>query len=173
MKDTITIREENDSDIPAIRRVNELAFGREVEGQLVDALRDAGAATLSLVATEGDEIVGHILFSPVTIECEEGKSEALGLAPLAVVPAHQKKGIGKKLAQEGLKKLKEMGWSAVVVIGHPEYYPHFGFMPASKYGLRCEFEEAGDAFMALELVSGSLAGKAGLMRLHPVFARFV
>lgn len=171
MSETIQIREKRESDISSIRKVNDLAFGREVEAQLVDALREAGAAKLSLVAVEGDEIVGHILFSPVTIEGQ--KEEVAGLAPLAVVPSHQRMGIGKRLTEEGLKQLKEMGIPAVIVIGHPEYYPRFGFIPASRFGLCCEFPEAGDAFMALELTPHALSGKAGLVRLHPVFARFV
>ena len=171
MSETVTIRGEKESDIPAIRRVNDLAFGREVEGQLVDALREAGAVILSLVALEGDEIVGHILFSPVTIEGE--RTEVAGLAPLAVLPTHQKKGIGKKLTEEGLKRLKEMGMHAVIVFGHPEYYPALGFVPAREFDLTCEYPEAGDAFMALELTPGWLSDKKGLVRHHPEFKRFV
>jgi len=171
MTDTIQIREEREADIPAIRKLNDLAFGREVEGQLVDALRDDGAAILSLVAIEGDEIVGHILFSPVTIEGQ--KEEIAALAPLAVLPTHQKKGIGKRLTLEGLKRLTEMGVPAVIVFGHPEYYPAFGFVPAREFGLTCEYPEAGDAFMALELTPGWLAGRKGLTRHHPIFKRFV
>lgn len=170
MSEAITIREERESDIPAIRRINDLAFGREVEGQLVDALREAEAVILSLVAVEGEEIVGHILFSPVTIE---EKHEVAGLAPLAVLPTHQKKGIGKELTWEGLKRLKEMGIPAVIVFGHPEYYPAFGFVPAREFGLTCEYPEAGDAFMALELEPGWFSDKKGLARHHPVFKRFV
>ncbi len=167
------IRKEKASDCPAIRKVNDLAFGREVEGQLVDALREEGAVILSLVAVEGEEIVGHLLFSPVTIEGEGEKHEVVALAPLAVLPSHQKKGIGKRLTEEGLKQLKEIGIPAVIVFGHPEYYPAFGFLPAREFGLTCEYPEAGDAFMALELEPGWLADKKGLARHHPVFQRFV
>lgn len=170
MKEAMIIREEREADIPAIRKLNDLAFGREVEGQLVEALRKAGAVILSLVAVEGDEIVGHILFSPVTIE---EKHEVVAIAPLAVLPTHQKKGIGKKLTWEGLKRLKEMGIPAVIVFGHPEYYPAFGFVPAREFGLTCEYPEAGDAFMALELTPGWLSDKKGLVRHHPEFKRFV
>jgi putative acetyltransferase len=159
------------SDIPAIRKVDELAFGRE--GEFVEAVREANAVILSLVAVEGEEIVGHILFSPVMIEGETGKHEVAGLAPLAVFPTHQKKGIGKKLTWEGLKRLKGMGIPAVIEFGHPEYYPAFGFVPAREFDLTCEYPEAGDAFMALELEPGWLAGKKGLVRHHPVFKRFV
>ena len=106
-------------------------------------------------------MVGHIAFSPVTIE---PAGSAIGLAPMAVLPAHQRRGIGGRLVREGLEQLRAAGHGAVVVLGHPEYYPRFGFTRASRFGLRCELDCPDEAFMALELVPGALANRAGLVR---------
>ena len=122
--------------------------------------RTAGV-TLSLAAELDDAVVGHILFSPVSIEPE---GTAIGLAPMAVLPEHQRRGIGGRLVREGLELLRAAGHGAVVVLGHPEYYPRFGFTRANRFGLRCEFECRDEAFMALELSPGALANRAGLVR---------
>jgi putative acetyltransferase len=165
----ITIRAENAEDIPAIRRVNELAFGRTNEATLVDALRAVSNPQVSLVAVENDQIVGHIFFSPVTIESEESTSAALGLAPMAVLPEYQKQGIGSQLVREGLRECQRLGCNVVVVLGHPEYYPRFGFIPASQQGLRSEYPVPDEVFMVTELEPGALGGQRGLVKYRPEF----
>jgi len=169
MTQPVTIRTEEPSDHAAVRRVNEQAFGRVLEADLVDALRAAGAATLSRVAEANGEVVGHVLFSPVTIETASGMRTALGLAPLAVLPERQRQGVGTRLVEESLARLRADEHGAVIVIGHASYYPRFGFDRASRWGLRVDFEVPDDAFMALELVPGALAGCAGTVRYRPEF----
>jgi putative acetyltransferase len=165
----LSVRPETLADAAAIRQVNAQAFGREVEADLVDALRGAGAAVLSLVAEADGEVVGHVLFSPLAIEAADGVREAVALAPLAVVRERQRQGIGTRLVEEGLARLRADGHAAVIVIGHAAYYPRFGFRRASGWGLRFEIDGPDEAFMALELVPGSLAG-GGLVRYRPEFA---
>jgi putative acetyltransferase len=152
-----------------VRRVNELAFGRPAEAELVAALRSAGVATLSLVAVRSGEVVGHILFSPVTIDTRGGARAAVGLAPMAVAPAWQRLGIGTALVRTGLVELRRRGHAAVVVLGHPQYYPRFGFERASRYGMRWEHDCPDEAFLALELVPGALGESAGVVRYRPEF----
>jgi putative acetyltransferase len=178
MMDEPLIRQEGPDDHAAIRRVNELAFGGPGEANLVDALRAAGAVTLSLVARigadigadSGADIVGHILFSPVAIKTSAGTSAAVGLAPMAVLPGRQRMGIGSRLVREGLAELGRRGHAAVIVLGHPDYYPRFGFEPASRFGLRWEHECPDQAFMARELRPGALAGPGGVVCYRPEFA---
>lgn len=148
------VRHEHPDDISAIFRLNAAAFGRDAEAQLVDRLRAGGKAVLSLVATVDRAVVGHLLFSPVTVT---GLSvRALGLAPMAVEPKRQRSGIGTQLVQRGLAMCRDQGWEMVVVLGHPRYYPRFGFVPAHRLGLRCEYDAPAEAFMALELRSPAL-----------------
>ncbi len=127
-------RREEPRDADAVWRVNELAFGEPTEANLVRDLTAAGASTLSLVAEKDGYVVGHILFSPVTIETPAGQVTAIGLAPMAVLPDQQGKGIGTRLVQEGLAQLRRLGYDAVVLVGHPDYYPRFGFKRASRFG---------------------------------------
>lgn len=163
------IRNETPADFGAIRNVNLAAFGQSDEADLVDALRVAGALTISLVAVENNQIVGHIAFSPVTVESYDGSFTALGLAPMAVLPDHQNKGIGSQLVEAGLKECLRSGYEIVVVVGHPEYYPRFGFVPAGPLGVSWEHDVPEDAFMIAELNAGSLAGRTGVVRFHPAF----
>lgn len=165
------IREERDGDRDAVDRVNREAFGQPDEANLVQALHRAGVVSLSLVA-EDDQggVVGHILFSPVRITAADGSEHgAIGLAPMAVAPGLQKGGIGSSLVRAGLEHLRDAGHRAVVVLGHPEYYPRFGFRPASSWGIRWEHEAPDEAFMALELEPGALAGTSGVVRFHDAF----
>lgn len=165
----ITIRAENEEDIPAVRRVNELAFERPNEASLVDALRAVSNPQVSLVAVENGQIVGHIFFSPVSIESEDSTSSALGLAPMAVLPEYQKQGVGSQLVQEGLRECQRLGCNVVVVLGHAEYYPRFGFIPASQKGLRSEYPVPDEVFMVAELEPGALGGQRGLVKYRPEF----
>lgn len=148
------IRHEEPGDEDAIRRVERAAFGRDAEADLVDALREAGAPLLSLVAVEGGRLLGHALFTPVAV----GDGAAVGLGPLAVLPALQGRGIGAALVREGLTELRAAGHGAVIVLGEPSYYRRFGFVPASRFGVRWDRPVPDDAFMALELRAGSLGG---------------
>jgi putative acetyltransferase len=172
----IDIREESEADLRAVRRLNESAFGRTEEAALVDALRAAAHPQVSLVAVENREVVGHIFFSPVTIEPEADVSTKtaaalMGLAPMAVLPQYQRQGIGSRLVREGLRECLRMGGEAVVVLGHPEYYPRFGFVPASGKGLRCEYPVPDEVFMVTELIEGALDGVRGLVKYHPEFGK--
>jgi len=165
----IVIRHETLADFEAIRKVNLRAFEQSNEGNIVDALRVAGALTISLVALHDNQIVGHIAFSPVTIESGDGSFTALGLGPMAVLPEHQNSGIGSQLAEAGFKECLRLGHKIVVVIGHPEYYPRFGFVPAGLLDITWEHEVPEDAFMVVELNAGALAGRTGVVKFHPVF----
>ena len=162
------VRLEEPGDEAAVREANEHAFGTPLEASLVDALRDA-PDYLSLVATIDEQIVGHILFTPVTLEPPVDIRIA-GLAPMAVRPEHQRTGVGSQLVRAGLDECRVRGYAGVVVLGHPEYYPRFGFVPAHTFGLSCEFPSPPEAFMAVELEAGALSGMNGLVRYLPQFA---
>lgn len=165
-----SIRKETASDLAPIHQVNVAAFETTAEANLVDALRVGSALTLSLVA-EGDEgIIGHIAFSPVTVTRQDGSLvSGLGLAPMAVVPSLQRAGVGATLVREGLRILTEAGHPFCVVLGHARYYPRFGFVPASRYGMRWERTVPDEAFMVLELTPGGLRGVSGVVRYRPEF----
>jgi putative acetyltransferase len=163
------IRREQPEDIAAIHELHKVAFGRPAEADLVDALRARSKATLSLVAVEDDRIVGHILFSPVTIDSAARTFSAVGLAPMAVLPERQRRGIGSQLVSAGLLECRNAGYDCVVVLGHPTYYPRFGFVPASRYGLRSEYEVPDEAFMALAWHAGVLEDRGGVVRYQPEF----
>jgi putative acetyltransferase len=166
----IVIRRERPDDVTAIRIVNERAFGRPAEANLVDALRAHGKATLSLVAEQDAQVVGHILFSPVTIEADHTVVAGAGLAPMAVLPEQQGRGIGSRLVVAGLAQCRAAGYERAVVLGHPEFYPRFGFIPASRYGLRSEYDVRDEVFMAMELRDGALQGCDGLVKYAPEFS---
>lgn len=167
----LIIRAETQADHPAVRQVNERAFGRANEANLVDALRKNAQPQVSLVAELDGQVVGHIFFSPVLIESESSKSTALGLAPMAVLPELQKQAIGSALVRRGLGECQSIGHDVVVVLGHPEYYPRFGFVPAKQKGLRCEYPVPDEAFMVIELITGALAGRKGVVKYRPEFSR--
>ena len=166
-----TIRPETTEDYAAIREVNALALGQEDEARLVENLRRSPdfIAELSLVAVEAGRVVGHILFSPVVIETKDGAVSALALAPMAVRPELQNQGIGSELVRDGLGRCRNLGHRIVVVVGHPVYYPRFGFSPARARGLEAPFPVPDEACLALELVPGALDGIAGVVRYPPPF----
>lgn len=166
----ITIREEAAQDFAAIHEVEEQAFGQSDEADLVDALRQRGAVVLSLVALLDGQVVGHILFTPVSIESAVGTFSAIGLGPMAVSPLHQRRGIGSELVRRGLDNLRAAGHELVVVLGHPDYYPRFGFVPSVRYAIRSEYDVPDDVFMVLELRDGALERqRGGLVRYQPEF----
>ena len=159
-----TIRPERPEDVPLVRAVNERAFGQPDEAALVDAVRARGERRISLVAVDGERLVGHILFTPVTIRAPDRVRDAAGLAPMAVDPDYQRRGIGSRLVTRGLELCRASGYRSVVVLGHPTYYPRFGFVPARLHGIRFELDVPDDAFMVLELEPGALDGCAGVAR---------
>ena len=165
----LTIRSETPEDVDSIRYVNEQAFGQKEEAELVEKLRNRAALTLSLVAVQKNEVVGHIAFSPVVIDSGSSSFEAIALAPMAVLPAYQRQGIGGQLVRAGLEECRNLGHEIVVLVGHPTYYPRFGFVPAKPKGISCEFEAPEEAFMVLELREGALAGRGGVVNFQPEF----
>jgi putative acetyltransferase len=166
----INIRQEQPEDIAAIRSLNIEAFGRPQEANLIEMLRTSGGILLSLVAANEDQIVGHILYSPVTVGSGEKKIAGAGLGPMAVLPEYQRRGIGAKLIEFGTKRLKQSGCPFIVVLGHAEYYPRFGFRAASEYGLKCEWNVPDNAFMALVLDESKISGLSGLAKYQGEFS---
>ena len=167
----IIIRQEQPSDVARIRAVNLAAFETATEADLVDALRQQARPLISLVADDNGEIVGHILFSPVTL-ANATDLRLMGLAPMAVVPWRQRQGIGSSLVREGLDRCEQCEARAVAVLGHSDYYRRFGFAPASRLSLRSEYDVSDDVFMIRELRSEALRGCSGTIRYHPVFSEF-
>jgi putative acetyltransferase len=162
------IRDERAGDQEAIRRVHLDAFGGDLEARLVDLLRERGKAVTSLVADDNGQVVGHILFSPVTIDAESD-CRALGLAPVSVLPSNQHRGIGSSLVREGLARCTGAGYDLVVLVGDPDYYARFGFHTAKAHGLDNEYG-VNDEFMVLELRKNFLDRVRGLVRYAPEFA---
>jgi putative acetyltransferase len=167
--DLLIIRPEISEDAESIRSVNQQAFGQDSEAKMIEKLRKRGVLTISLVAILDGKVVGHIAFSPVVIESEGSSFEAIALAPMAVLPAYQNKGIGSQLVRAGLEECRHLGHEIVVLVGHPNYYPRFGFVPAKTRGLECQFEVPDEAWMVLELREGSLTGRRGTVRFQPEF----
>jgi putative acetyltransferase len=166
------VRPEVTADHEAIRHVNRLAFGQDDEARLVDALRDGGYLRLSLVAERAGRVAGHILFSDLPIITEAGTIFALALAPMAVLPECQKQGIGSALVRTGLEECRQQGRKIVVVVGHPHFYPRFGFSSKLAASLTSPFSGR-DSFMALELAPGALEGVAGRVQYAPPFGAWV
>ncbi len=167
----LIIREETENDYEKIREVNDYAFGQEDEGRLIERLRQTESyiPELSLVAELDEEIVGHILFYPIAIHSDTAKFPSLSLGPMAVTPALQRKGIGSQMVIQGLEAAKKLGHKSVIVVGHPEYYPKFGFKRASQWNIQVPFEVPDDAFLALELDEGDLEGKRGTVEYPEEF----
>jgi putative acetyltransferase len=153
------IREEFPADVPSIRDVNTRAFGRDQEANIVDALRSNGAVLLSLVAVEEEGVVGHVMYSRATI----GEVSGAALGPMAVLPERQRQGIGGELVKTGTERLRKAGCPFLIVVGHPAFYPRFGFQPASAHGISCEWRVPDEAFMIIvldETLMRSVSGRA-------------
>jgi putative acetyltransferase len=163
----IEIREEKPGDTQAIHALNKEAFGQEQEANIVDALRKNDAVLLSLVAVYDNEVVGHILYSPITVNNE---IEGAALGPMAVRPGFQRQGVGSSLVQAGNERLEREGWPFIIVLGHAEFYPRFGFRPASEHGITCEWDVPGDVFMLLVLDEKRMHGVTGESHYRPEFS---
>ncbi len=167
----IKIRSEKAADYEAIFSINSCAFKSDGEARLVSALREQGAydPNLSLVAEKEGHLVGHILFSPVEIVGETETLKALGLGPMAVLPEYQRQGIGSKLIKEGLSACRQYRYRIVFVVGHPRFYPRFGFLPASAKGFKYTYQVPDDIFMVQELTPGGCNEVTGTVKYHPEF----
>ncbi len=168
---SLAIRAETAADYAAIHEVNVLAFGRDNEARLVEVIRASAEfiPELSLVAVDGESVVGHILFSRVAIRAREGVLPALALAPVAVRPQLQNRGVGSELVRRGLDACRRLKHRIVVVVGHPNYYPRFGFTSARAFGLEAPYPDP--VFMAHELVPGALRGVRGTVEYSAAFSQ--
>ena len=162
------IRDEKEGDRDSVYALNVSAFENPSEADLVDALRQQARPVVSLVAEENGEVVGHIMFSPVSLS-DHPNLKVMGLAPMAVLPVHQKTGIGSALVRAGLEQCRQLDYVGVVVLGHPEYYPRFGFSPSSQFGIDSEYDVPDEVFMAMELQPEALSGRTGRARYDPAF----
>ncbi|MBA4410867.1 MAG: N-acetyltransferase [Bacteroidota bacterium] len=174
---TIIIRKETPEDYNWVIELTEKAFETMEfsdgnEGKLVEKLRKAPTfiPELSLVAELGGQLVGHILFTPLQIRNEQNSFTSLVLGPVSVLPEYQKQGIGEKLIRTGHQKAFELGFQSVILIGYPEYYPRFGYKPASGWGIKTQIPlPSDDVFMAVELTEGGLTGVSGMAVFPPEF----
>lgn len=164
------IREETEIDQPVVYAINAAAFPSEAEAKLVDRLRQHASPLISLVAEDGAEVRGHILFTPVSLGSHP-ELRIMGLAPMAITPEYQAQGLGSALVKAGLEKCNEMKIGAVVVLGHPEFYPRFGFRPAAEFDIHSEYEVPVENFMVLELDEGYLKKYQGCIQYHEEFGK--
>ncbi len=166
------IRSEKKEDYDQIREVNIIAFdNRDNEAKLVESIRQSEffIPELSLVAVKGNEIIGHILFSQIAVETKSGNVPTIGLAPMAVKPSYQNNGVGSKLVSEGIARCKSLGYKHVIVLGHPNFYPRFGFIPSKSFGIFSPFPVPEEVFMVLELEEGTLKDLKGTVKYPPAF----
>jgi putative acetyltransferase len=164
----LDIRLETSSDVSGIRIVEERAFQRLTEADLVDLVRTRGKDSLSMVAVRSGSVTGHILFTPVSLEPQTDSLRGLGIGPLAVLPECQKTGIGSQLMRAGVEMCQAQGYDFIVLLGDPRYYSRFGFKPAREYGLTSDYGN-GDEFQLLELRPGALTGASGKVKYIPEF----
>ena len=168
----ITIRTEQPDDIPSLHAINEVAFGQPAEADIVDSLRAACPDVVSLVAVEENRIVGHIFFSPVMASAGDLATKGMGLAPVAVVPDRQLQGIGSQLVRAGIEALREIDCPFIILVGHPDYYPRFGFVPGSRFGLKCQWDRIPDeAFLVLVLDDAVVPHLSGTVAYREEFDR--
>lgn len=170
--DDIIIRQENKLDYEQVYEIVRMAFENEIfsdkdEHNLVERLRksDAFVAELSLVAEIDEKLVGHILFTEINID----NNIALALAPVSVSPDYQGRGIGAKLIKRGHELASELGYRAIVLLGHESYYPRFGYVKASLYHIKAPFDVPDENFMVLDLLGNGLKDLKGLVEYAPEF----
>jgi putative acetyltransferase len=167
-----TIRLETPANFDAIRRVHMDAFGRPAEANLVDVLRRHGQVVIALTAEVDGEVAGHAVLTPVTIIPTVPGLRMLGLGPVAVLSPFRRQGIGVMLIREAIAQACADGWQAISVLGDPDYYTRFGFVPAREVRLKCEFRVPAESFMVLELLPGTLEAVHGVVRYQPEFSGF-
>ena len=165
----MNIREETAADKQAIWRLNADVFETSAEANLVDALRDSGCEFISLVAENNDTIIGHILFTPVELVNQDHELNIMGLGPMCVARDYQNQGIGSQLVNAGIARCRSIGCHALVVLGHADYYPRFGFVPSTRFGIRSEYPVAEEVFMIKELVADCLKHHTGIIKYHQAF----
>lgn len=158
------IREERPEDAEAVHALLVAAFGREAEARLVERLHASGRIVCAMVAEQKGRVLGHVVFSRIAIESGDGEIPALALAPLAVMPAFQRLGVGSALVSAGLERCRMEQHARVLVVGEPAYYGRFGFVPASRFGLKCPFPAPEEAFMAIELEPAAFTQVSGVVR---------
>jgi putative acetyltransferase len=163
MTGACTIRPEHPTDADAVRAVTTAAFGQPDEARIIDRLRERARVYLGLVATDGDAIIGHILFTSVALRGQGTSHTIMALAPMSVLPAWQRCGVGSALVRAGLAACREAGHDVAIVVGHPQYYPRFGFVGARPLGLTSEPPFPDEAFMVAELTPGALRGRRGVV----------
>ena len=163
------IRAEERSDWAAVHAVNVSAFQTPAEANLVDAQRAQAEPFVTLIAEDDDAIVGQIMFSPVSLSGHPAL-RLMGLAPIAVAPEYQRKGIGSALVRAGLERCRQLGFGAVVVLGHPAYYPRFGFSSSTRFDIGCEYDVPEGVFMVAELQAGYLRRASGKIKYHAAFS---
>ena len=161
------IRKERPDDVAAVRDVNRRAFGQDQEANIVDALRTNGGALLSLVATVNGQVVGHIMYSPLTVA---ENVNGVALSPMAVLPEYQRQGLGTRLIEAGNRKIKDAGYPFIIVVGHADYYPRFGFRPANEYGIKSEWDVPDEVFMLVVLNEEKMQGVSGLAKYRLEFS---
>jgi len=163
------IRTEKKTNIEKIWQINVKAFETELEANLVNTIRSSGISNISLVYEENNELVGHIFLTPVKLIGDTSGLRLMGLGPIAVKPKDQNKGIGSSLVKAGIQQCLNKGYDAIVVLGHPNYYPKFGFVPSVRYGIKSEYEVPEEVFMVLGLKENALKGKKGIVKYHKAF----
>ena len=163
------IRDERPEDAEAVHAVLLAAFGREAEARLVERLRASRKIVCAMAAEDKGRVLGHVVFSRISVESGDSEIPVLALAPLAVLPAFQRLGIGSALMSAGLARCRELGHTRVVALGESAYYGRFGFVPASRFGLKCAFAAPEEAFMAIELEPGAFAQVSGDVRYGQEF----
>lgn len=164
------IRLETEADFTAVEQITRSAFDEDAESKLIARLRKIANPVISLVAESGGSVIGHILFSPITLDANPSL-QMMGLAPMAVKPDRQREGVGSALVRAGLENCRKINMGAVVVLGHPDYYPKFGFRPAVDFGIKSEYEVPDEAFMLLELQDDYLKEQSGIVKYHEEFSR--
>ncbi|MBU8922225.1 MAG: N-acetyltransferase [Bacteroidales bacterium] len=165
------VRPELEKDFNTIRSITRAAFDNEEEPDLIEAIRESSyyIPELSLVAETGGKVTGYIMFSRINVVGDNGDMEVLSLAPMAVIPDMQNRGIGSRLLRKGIEKCRELGHRIIIVIGHPEFYPRFGFVPARDAGFEVPFDVPDEAFMVTGLVDDALEGVGGMVIFSPPF----
>jgi putative acetyltransferase len=168
---TVSTRQENHGDHTAVADIHRQAFGRELEGEIAANLRIGGEfiPDLSLVAESDGKVVGHIILSRLRYDVATSECRLLALGPIGVLPNFQKQGVGTSLMNEAIRRSRELGFLGIALIGHPTYYPRFGFQPASRFGIVLPYKVPDDVAMVLALFEESLTGCEGSVLFPPAF----